>query len=119
MAGPLEVQIFGVKKSAATRAALRFFAERRIRTHFVDLNERPASLGELRRFAQKFGTLQLVDRESRRYAELGLGVARLSDERWLEKLSVEPLLLKLPLVRNESRLTVGPADATWKEWCAA
>ena len=119
MAGPLEVQIFGVKKSAATRAALRFFAERRIRTHFVDLNERPASLGELRRFAQKFGTLQLVDRESRRYAELGLGVARLSDARWLEKLSVEPLLLKLPLVRNESRLTVGPADATWKEWCAA
>lgn len=119
MAGPLQVQIFGVKKSADTRAALRFFAERRIRTHFVDLNERPASLGELRRFAQKFGTLQLVDRESRRYAELGLGVARLSDERWLEKLSVEPLLLKLPLVRNESRLTVGPAGATWKEWCAA
>ena len=119
MAGPEQVQVFGVKKSADTRAALRFFAERRIRTHFVDLNERPASLGELRRFAQKFGTLELVDRASRRYAELGLGTARLSDERWLEKLSLEPLLLKMPLVRNENRLTVGPADATWKEWCAA
>ena len=66
MAGPQQVQIFGVKKSADTRAALRFFAERRVRTHFVDLHERPASLGELRRFAQKFGTLQLVDRDSRR-----------------------------------------------------
>ncbi|HKV71102.1 MAG TPA: ArsC/Spx/MgsR family protein, partial [Gemmatimonadales bacterium] len=75
--------------------------------------------GELRRFAQKFGTLQLVDRESRRYIELGLSVARWSDERWLEKLSVEPLLLKMPLVRNDNRLTIGPADATWKEWCAA
>ena len=119
MAGPQQVQIFGVKKSAETRAALRFFAERRIKTHFVDLNERPASLGELRRFAQKFGTLKLVDRESRRYAELGLSVARLSDERWLEKLSLEPLLLRMPLVRNENRLTIGLADATWKEWCAA
>jgi len=39
----VEVQIFGVRKSADTRAALRFFAERRIKTHFVDLNERAAS----------------------------------------------------------------------------
>src|SRR5687767_15910575 len=37
---PLEVQVFGVRKSADTRAALRFFAERRIKVHFVDLLER-------------------------------------------------------------------------------
>ena len=51
----MEVQIFGVKKSADTRKAQRFFAERRVKTHFVDLMERAASPGELRRFAQKFG----------------------------------------------------------------
>ncbi len=114
----MEVQIFGVKKSAETRAALRFFAERRIKTHFVDLNERAASLGELRRFAQKFGAPALVDPESKRFAELGLRTARLSDERWLEKLTVEPLLLKLPLVRCQNLLTVGSAEAAWKEWVA-
>jgi hypothetical protein len=58
----MEVQIFGTKKSADTRKALRFFAERRIRTHFVDLAERAASKGELTRFAQKFGVHGLVDR---------------------------------------------------------
>lgn len=114
----MEVQIFGVKKSAETRAALRFFAERRIKTHFVDLNERAASLGELRRFAQKFGAQALVDPTSKRFAELGLRTARLSDERWLEKLTVEPLLLKLPLVRCQNHLTIGSAEATWKEWVA-
>ena len=36
---PMEVQIFGIRKSAETRKALRFFAERRIKTHFVDLEE--------------------------------------------------------------------------------
>ncbi|MDO8666950.1 MAG: ArsC/Spx/MgsR family protein, partial [Gemmatimonadales bacterium] len=111
----MEVQIFGVKKSAETRAALRFFAERRIKTHFVDLNERAASLGELRRFAQKFGAPALVDPESKRFAELGLRTARLSDERWLETLTVVPLLLKLPLVRCQNQLTIGSAEATWKE----
>jgi len=112
----MEVQIFGVKKSADTRAALRFFAERRIKTHFVDLNERPAALGELRRFAQKFGVAALVDRDARRFGELGLAAARLSDERWLEKLSLEPLVLRGPLVRWQHELTIGAASDTWKEW---
>ncbi|HET7613007.1 MAG TPA: ArsC/Spx/MgsR family protein [Gemmatimonadaceae bacterium] len=112
----VEVQIFGVKKSADTRKALRFFSERRIKTHFVDLMERPASLGELRRFAQKFGVTALVDRNSRRFDELGLRYAQLTDERWLEKLVDEPLLLRIPLVRNANQLTVGAEEKTWKEW---
>ncbi len=112
----MEVQVFGTRKSADTRKALRFFAERRIRTHFVDLAQRTASAGELRRFAQKFGVAALVDRESRRFRELGLGAAHLSDERWLERLVAEPLLLRQPLVRNGNLLSVGEAEATWKEW---
>ena len=112
----MEVQIFGVKKSADTRKALRFFSERRIKTHFVDLMERSASLGELRRFAQKFGVAALIDRNSRRFDELGLRYAQLSDERWLEKLVEEPLLLRIPLVRNANQLTVGAEEQTWKEW---
>jgi len=112
----MEVQVFGVRKSAETRAALRFFAERRIKTHFVDLDERAASPGELRRFAQKFGAEALVDRDARRFADLGLAHARLSDERWIEKLATEPLLLRLPLVRWQQKVTVGAADAEWKAW---
>jgi arsenate reductase (glutaredoxin) len=112
----LEVQIFGIKKSADTRKALRFFSERRIKTHFVDLMEKPASLGELRRFAQKFGVMRLVDKDSKRFAELGLHYAQLSDDRWLQKLSEEPLLLKIPLVRNANQLAVGADENTWKTW---
>ena len=112
----MEVQVFGIKKSADTRKALRFFSERRIKTHFVDLMERAASLGELRRFAQKFGALALVDRDSRRFDELGLRYAQLSDERWLEKLAEEPMLLRMPLVRNANQLTIGAEEMTWKSW---
>lgn len=112
----MEVQIFGVKKSAETRKAQRFFAERRVKTHFVDLMERAASPGELRRFAQKFGVEALVDRESRRFAELGLGPSRYGEERWLQILADEPLLLVMPLVRWQHQLTIGPAEATWRAW---
>ena len=112
----MEVQIFGIRKSADTRKALRFFSERRIKTHFVDLNERAASLGELRRFAQKFGIGALIDQESTRYQDLGFRHARMSDDTWLSKLADEPMLLKVPLVRSGNQLTIGLAENTWKEW---
>jgi arsenate reductase len=116
----MEVQIFGVKKSADTRKALRFFAERRIKTHFVDFTERPASLGELRRFAQRYGVDALIDRASQAFASLGMRHAILSEERWLDRLTEEPLLLRMPLVRQigpgAKGLTVGMAEAEWRQW---
>jgi arsenate reductase (glutaredoxin) len=115
----MEVQIFGVKKSSDTRKALRFFAERRVKTHFVDLNERAASLGELRRFADKFGIEALLDRESKRFLDLGLRQALYSPDFWLTKLVDEPLMLRVPLVRNGSQLTIGAAEDAWKRWVSA
>lgn len=112
----MEVQVFGTKKSADTRKALRFFAERRVRTHFVDLVERAASAGELKRFAQKFGVQTLVDRQGRAYLDAGLRYSNLSDDRWLEKLADEPSLLRTPLVRFGKRLTVGLAEDEWARW---
>ncbi|MCH7474861.1 MAG: arsenate reductase [Gemmatimonadetes bacterium] len=112
----MPIQIFGTKKSAETRRAQRFFSERRIPVQFVDLKVKAASPGELRRFAQKFGVRALIDRDGRRFADLGLRHAAWSDDRWLQKLVEEPLLLKLPLVRNRQRLTVGVEEAEWKRW---
>jgi hypothetical protein len=57
----MEVQVFGRRNCPDTRKALRFFAERRVKSHFVDLDVRPASPGELRRFVQKFGVEALLD----------------------------------------------------------
>lgn len=115
----MEVQIFGIAKSPGTRAAQRFFAERRVKVHFVDLKERAASKGELQRFVQKFGVTALIDKSSRRYAELGLGAARLDDAHWMKKLEDEPLLLIMPLVRWQQKLTIGSAAAEWKAWTEA
>jgi len=118
----MEVQIFGLKKSPDTRKALRFFSERRIRTHFVDFAERAASPQELRRFAQRYGVDALIDRSSRMYASLGLRHASLSDERWLDRLSEEPLMLRMPLVRQigpgAKGLTIGLAEEEWRQWTA-
>jgi len=112
----MDVQIFGIKKSADTRKALRFFSERRVKTHFVDLKERPASPGELKRFAQKFGVKALVDDQSARHRELGLQHAVFGDQRWMDLLVEEPLMLRMPLVRRGKELSIGLAEGQWVTW---
>jgi arsenate reductase-like glutaredoxin family protein len=112
----MDVQIFGTKNNAETRKALRFFKERRVRVHFVDLKQKAASPRELQRFAQKFGVDALVDRDAKRFKSLGLHAAHYSDARWLELLGDEPAMLSQPLVRLGTRVTVGLAEAEWREW---
>ena len=82
----------------------------------MDLMERPASKGELRRFVQKFGITAMIDQTSRRYQELGLRHARMSDESWVDKLAEEPLLLRMPLVRSANKVSIGDDEVTWKQW---
>ena len=114
----MEVQIFGLKKSPDTRKAQRFFSERRIRAHFVDLAEKGIAVGELQRFIQKFGIEAVLDRTSKRFEELGLRHATMSEGRWMDKLLIEPGLLKLPLVRRlgANGLSIGDAESDWKAW---
>jgi len=111
-----EIQIFGTRGSADTRKALRFFSERRTRTHFVDFTERGPTLGELRRFTAKFGTQALIDRHGKRYAELGLGVSARTDAWWELRLVEDPMLILVPLVRFRDCLTVGLAERDWRLW---
>lgn len=112
----MEVQVFGIKNDSDTRKALRFFKERRIKVHFMDFKQRMPSKGELKRFFDRYGEEKLVDRSSKRFEALGLQTAYYGDDRWLEIACDEPLILRMPLVRCGSRLTVGHDEAHWKEW---
>jgi arsenate reductase len=115
----MNVQVFGFHDCQETRKALRFFAERRIAVHFVDLNERPASKGELKRFADRFGPAAVVDKESATYRAMGLRVALDSPQRLLERALTEPRLLRTPLARNGGKVTIGHAPDEWQAWVAA
>ena len=108
------MQIFGVKNSQATRAAERFFKERRIEIHYVDLKKKPMSPGEIKRFSDKFGMTALLDPEGKAYVDSGLKYMKLSPGELLTKIENEPGLLRLPLVRSGNRLAVGQDEDGWK-----
>lgn len=110
------IQVFGMEDSQATRHALRFFRERRIVVHFVDLRKKPIALGELRRFTERLGAKALLDETSRSYREGGLQHMVLDDQAVVQRLLADARLLRLPLCRHESEVTAGRDEATWTRW---
>ena len=108
------VQIFGVKNSQATRAAERFFKERRVDIHFVDLTKKPMSPGEIRRFIDRFGLAALLDVEGKAWIDAGLKYLKVTDPEMLQRIEKEPKLLRLPLIRCANLLSVGHDENSWK-----
>jgi arsenate reductase-like glutaredoxin family protein len=112
-------QVFGLENDQATRAALRFFKERRVPISFVDLRRRSIAPGELRRFVERLGALACADTEGRVWRDAGLGYLRMTDEELAAKLLGDIRLLRLPLVRHGREFTAGRAEATWAGWMTA
>ena len=110
----VQVQIFGIRNSQPTRAAERFFKERSVTVHFVDLKLKPMAPGAIKRFVDRFTMAGLVDADSSAYADAGLKYLKVSDAEMLEKIGREPKLLRLPFVRGGNRISIGHDEAAWK-----
>ena len=111
---PLTVQVFGTPDSQATRAAQRFFKERRMEVHFVDIHRKPMAAGELRRFVERLGARALADAESKAWRDAGLGYLSMTDADLGDRLLRDQRLLNLPLVRIDNGFAAGRDAAAWK-----
>ena len=112
-AGPI-VQVFGTPDSQPTRAALRFFKERRLDVSFVDLRRKPMAPGELRRFVERLGARALADTGSKAWRDAGLGYLSMTDADLADRLLRDQRLLNMPLVRVDNGFAAGRDEAAWK-----
>jgi arsenate reductase (glutaredoxin) len=109
----VNIQIFGTKKCRDTQKAERYFKERRISYHFVDLGERGLSKGEMERIKAAVGLESMLNRESREYGKRNMQYIVHNRE---EMMLQHPMLLKTPIVRNGAKATVGYCPEVWQEW---
>ena len=108
------VQIIGTKKSNATKKALRYFSERRIKTQLVDLAERGLSAGELENIARSIGDPELLlDTESTADTKRGMQYMEFDVLEELEELEEHPELLVTPIVRLKGDAVVGADQEGW------
>lgn len=107
------IQIFGTKKCRDTAKALRFFRERGIKIHMVDLAEKGMSKGELAAVSRSVPLEELIDTTSREYEKRNLKYIKHDIE---EELLANPLLFKTPVVRCGKDAAAGFAPEAWKKW---
>lgn len=108
------VQIFGRDDHRGTRAAMRFFKERRIAAQVIDLRRKPIAAGELRRFIERLGVRAIADTDGRTWHEAGLGYLTMTDADLTDRLLADQRLLLLPLVRIGSSVAAGADPAAWR-----
>lgn len=109
----INIQIFGTMKCKDTQKALRFFMERKIKPHFVDLNEKSVSPGELDNISSVIPLDNLLDKNSKEYKKKNLEYM-VFDKR--EILLENPLLFKTPITRTGKKATIGYEPDIWKNW---
>jgi len=113
------VQVFGLEGDQSTRAALRFFKERRIAVQLSDLGKRPLAAGELRRFVERLGARAVANTEGKAWRDSGLAYLRMDDAELAERLLADQRLLRLPLVRAGNLFAAGRDETAWKAIAAA
>lgn len=109
----MPVQIFGTKKCKDTQKAVRFFKERRVDIHFIDLNEKGMSPGELKNVCRVIPAESLIDPESREYEKLNLKYMKYDPQ---EIILDHPLVMKTPVARSGSQVSLGYEPEKWKDW---
>ena len=104
-------------KGFDTQKAERFFKERRIAYQRVDVLKYGIGRRELESVAAAVGLDGLCDKDSKAYRESVIAYTQ-SRETILAGLMEKPQLLRLPIVRNGRRATVGYAPDIWEAWIA-
>lgn len=112
----MNIQIFGTAKSADTRKAERYFKERRIKFQSVDLKKYGLSGGEFDSVLRSVGGIDNLIDWNGKSPELDVirYMANTVDKE--DKVFDNQMLIKMPVVRNGKKATVGYCPEVWKTW---
>ena len=114
-----DLQLFIHPKSKTSKKAERFFSERGVRMHVVDVRKKAPSPGEVKKFVSRFGVDACLDKASKTYVEAGLQYFSAGPDDWVERMCRHPDVLNLPLVRCGKELSVGDDPDAWARFVDA
>ncbi len=109
------IQIYCGKKNFDTQKAERYFKERRIPVQIMDIKKHPPGEREIRLMLQRIGMERLLDREDRKVREHPACYYQ-QESLLIPAIQEAPWLLRLPIVRNGNRMTLGYQPEAWDEW---
>ena len=111
----MNIQIYAGKKNFDTQKAERYFKERRIPFQNLDLKKHRLGEREIRLMIEAAGIENILDREDKRVREHPACYFNRADM-LIHAIQENPWLLKTPIVRNGTHITVGYRPEIWEKW---
>ncbi len=111
----MNIQIYCGKKSFDAQKAERYFKERRIPFQALDLKKHKLGEREIRMMLSAIGMEKLIDREDKKVKEHPACYYD-REELLIPAIQENPWLLKLPIVRNGNKMTIGYQPDVWNQW---
>jgi len=110
------IQVFGRRRCRGTQAAQRYFKERSVPFHFVDLDRKSPAKRELEVFVRAAGAEALIDTESDTYTKRGLEYMEFDP---VEEILADARLLRTPVVRDGNVAVIGVDQEAWGRLAAS
>ena len=111
----MNIQIYVGKKNFDTQKAERYFKERRIPYQELDLKKHKLGEREIQLMIQAVGFDLLIDRDDKKVKEHPACYYDRA-ELLIPAIQENPWLVKTPVIRNGSRITVGYQPSVWETW---
>jgi len=114
----MNIQIYGKPKCFDTKKAERYFKERGIKFHSIDIVKYGLSKGEYTSVKNAVGGIDaLLDEKSKEYESKH--IKYLANKEDVEENLIEnPSMFKTPIVRNGKKATIGYQPDVWAAWQA-
>ena len=111
----MNIQIYCGKKNFDAQKAERYFKERRIPFQALDLKKQKLGEREIRMMISAIGIEKLIDREDKKVKEHPACYYD-REELLIPAIQENPWLLRLPIVRNGNKMTLGYQPDVWAQW---
>ena len=111
----MNIQIYCGKKNFDAQKAERYFKERRIPVQALDRKKHKLGEREIRMMISAIGIEKLIDREDKKVKEHPACYYD-REELLIPAIQENPWLLRLPIVRNGNKMTLGYQPDVWAQW---
>ncbi len=106
------LQLIGRQKCKNTKKAERFLKERNIDFHFLDLNRKELSAGELRNICRFIDPEDLINKESPEYRKKGYEYMEYDAS---EEILENQKLIRTPVLRTDFGAFAGFSESEYKK----
>lgn len=107
------LQLIGRPSCKETRKVERFLKERKIDFHFIDLDKKELSQGELKSIFNSISPSDLINKNSKEFEKKGLKYMDFNSE---EELLSNQKLLVTPIIREKNRAIFGYDETLLKSF---